>query len=421
MTDDILDLLHDADPARDHAGCDSAGYDDARISRQVSQIVAATARTGAGVRQPRGLARRWGVPTAAFVAVAGAGLATAAAAGWLSPGARQAFDSPDARQMLLQLYGSTADLDQARERVTAPGPDGSTVSTWTVPVAGRGRCTAILVSKPSAPPTIGSGQRPDLPTVCESVPAAGQVQRSVRFLSLQWRSKKTGTEYLIYSGPLTPASQVQLRLANGSRPAATTGDGYYLLPAVPVTDLTCAALVGLDAHGHQVGLPSYLTSGCPGDPYRPGTAPPPAKPGTTVTEDEPKQAVVYSAGDVEVNVASVVRQDRNRGVGSSAPGMSLVTIRLQFFRQPSSRAALPTAVSFDLLYGADHRAAAVDPGKHHDPDLSGVWSPPQPDDSVWLPQLSFDVPTDQLATLQVRLNGDATHPTILFRTVPVEN
>jgi len=105
-----------------------------------------------------------GVPVIAFLAVAAAGLGTAAAAGWLSPQARKAFDSPDARQFLRALYGSTADLDMARERVTAPGPDGSTIATWTLPVADRGTCTAILVSKKSAALPVGEGQRSDLPT-----------------------------------------------------------------------------------------------------------------------------------------------------------------------------------------------------------------------------------------------------------------
>ncbi len=78
-------------------------------------------------------------------------------------------------------------------------------------------------------------------------------------------------------------------------------------------------------------------------------------------------------------------------------------------------------MSFDLLYGDSHQAAAKDAGKHNDPDLSGAFVPPGgwPDDTTWWPQLSFDVPTDQLAKLQVRINGDGTHPTILFSNVRV--
>jgi hypothetical protein len=254
------------------------------------------------------------------------------------------------------------------------------------------------------------------------VPGPRQVQQSPRItVALEWRSRKSGIDYWIYSGPLDPAARVQLQLADGTRLTATSRDGYFLLPAVPVAKITCAALVGFDPLGHQVGLANYLTVGCPGDPYQPGPAAPAPDPSSTITENEPKQAVGYSPG-IEVNVATVIKQDPSRGAGSSVPGMSLVTVRLQFYIQPSSdqQPVLPTSVSFDLLYGDQHQAAVRDAGKHNDADLSGDWQPPHPDSTAWLPQLSFDVPTDQLATLQLRINGDATHPTIVFRNVRVE-
>ncbi|MDQ2837709.1 MAG: hypothetical protein M3Y42_03350 [Actinomycetota bacterium] len=412
MNGDVLDVLRRADPARD-----SSDYDDARIDRQVTRILQAHAEPR--LRPPRSRIRRIGVPTAAFLTVAAAGLGTAAAAGWLSPQARNAFDSPAARQSLRQLYGSTADLDQARERVTAPGPDGSVMATWTVPVGDRGTCTTILLSKKSAALPIGASQRTDLPLGCTPIPAAGQVQHSIRFTALEWRSRTSGTDYLIYSGPLGLATQMQLRLASGTRLTATTHDGYYLLPSVPTANLTCAALIGLDPAGHQVGLASYLTAGCPGDPYQPAPAATQAGPGTTITENSPSQAVSYADG-VDVIIDTVIRQDPSRGVGSAASGMSLVTVRLQFYRQSSPQpSALPTSVSFDLLYGDSHKAAA-DPGKHPDPDLNGTWNPPHPGIPAWWPQRSFDVPTDQLAKLKVRINGDASHPTIIFGSVHVQ-
>jgi hypothetical protein len=415
MNSDALDVLRRADPARK-----SGDYDDARIDRQVADILHGHAEAEPQLQRPRSRASRVGLPVAAFLAIATAGLGTAAAAGWLSPQAKHAFDSPDARQMLLGLYGSTADLSQARERVTAPGPDGSTISTWTVPVADRGTCTAILLSKRSAALPHGAGQQSDLPLVCEQVPAAGQVQHSVRFAALEWRSRQNGIDYLIYSGPLAPAAGVQLRLTDGTRLTATTRDGYYLLPAVPVSRITCAALIGLDPLGHQVGLASYLSTGCPGDPYQPAPPSPQAQPSSTVTEDSPSQAVGYSE-DIDVAIDTVIEQDPSRGVGSAAPGMSLITVRLQFNEQPSARPlVMPTSVSFDLLYGDEQEAATPDVGRHDDSDLSGNWQPPQPDPTTWLPQRSFDVPTDQLAKLAVRLNGDATHPTIIFGSVRVQ-
>lgn len=412
MNGDVLELLRRADPARD-----SADYDHDRVDRQVARILQANAEPAPAAR-PRGHARRLGVPIVAFVVIAAAGLGTAAAAGWLSPQARNAFDSPAARQTLLALYGSTADLSKARERVNEPGPDGSTIATWTVPVAGRGVCTAILESKKSALPA-GAGQPTDLPTECEPVPAPGQVQHSIRFTALEWRSRVSGTDYLIYSGPLGPATQVELRLANGVRLTATIGDGYFLLPALPAAKFTCAVLVGLDPLGHQVGLANYMTSGCPGDPYRSGPAATKPQPGATITENSPGQAVSYSDW-IDVNVDTVMEQDPNRGAGSAAPGMSLVTVRLQFFQQPGQPTAFPTSVSFDLLYGDSHSPAAPDPGKHNDSDLNGDWNPPESNPGAWLPQRSFDVPTDQLATLQVRLNGDVSHPTIVFGNVHLQ-
>lgn len=366
------------------------------------------------------------MPVAAFLAIAAAGLGTAAAVGWLSPQAKNAFDSPDARQMLIGLYGSTADLDQARERVSAPGPDGSTIATWTVPVGNRGLCTAILVSKKSAPLSSGAGQPTDLPTVCEQAPTARQVQRSIRLTALEWRSRTTGTDYFIYSGPLGQAARAELRLADGDRLDAVTSNGYFLLPAVPTAKLTCATVVGLDPLGHQVGLTNYLTYGCPGDPYQQGSAAPRPQPSATITENGASQAVSYT-DNIDVVIDTVLQQDPNRGVGSTAPGMSLITVRLQFFQQPSEHPTpLPSSVSFDLLYGADHQPATPDPGKHDDPDLNGVWNPPALPPGVgapaaWLPQRSFDVPTAELGTLQVRLNGDATHPTIIFGTVRVQH
>jgi hypothetical protein len=55
-----------------------------------------------------------------------------------------------------------------------------------------------------------------------------------------------------------------------------------------------------------------------------------------------------------------------------------------------------------------HEVVTCRAGKHNDPDLSGDWIPPRgPDQTAWLPQLSFDVPTDQLAKLQVRINAMA--------------
>jgi hypothetical protein len=404
---DVLELLRRADPAPD------GGYDQARIDRQVARILQADAAPMPAARV-RGPVRRLGGPAVAFVAVAAAGLGTAAAAGWLSPQARHAFDSPAARQLLRQQFGTTADLGSARERVSAPGPDGSQLATWTVPVGDRGSCTTILVSKKSA--AIPGGSQPtDLPLYCDR--ASTTVQRSVRFSAVEWLSRSTGTDYLIYGGPLGSAIGVELRLSNGSRLSAATGDGYFLLPAVPAVELRCAALVGLDSHGHQVGLASYLGSGCPGDPYQPGTTTNRGQPGSTVIEHVQSQAVGYSDG-IDVVVDSVIEQDPSRGVGSAAPGMSLVTVRLQFYQQLSDQ-TLPSSVSFDLLVGAQHQLATADPGKQHDPDLNGVWTPGRPDPTAWLPQRSFDVPTDQLATMQVRINGDATHPTILFDQVRV--
>jgi len=179
---------------------------------------------------------------------------------------------------------------------------------------------------------------------------------------------------------------MELRLASGDRLTAATGDGYYLLPAVPSANLTCAALVGLDPLGHQVGLASYLSSGCPGDPYQPAPAATQPQPSSTITENSPGQAVGYSDG-IEVTVDTVIRQDPSRGIGSAEPGMSLVTVRLQFYQQLSDQpSTLPSSVSFDLLYGTNHQPATPDPGKHDDPDLNGDWNPPQPGRTAWLPQ-----------------------------------
>jgi hypothetical protein len=408
---DALELLRQADPARD-----SGGYDHARIDRQVARILQANAEPVPAAR-PRRLGRRLGMPVAAFVAVA-IGLGTAAAAGWLTPQARHAFDSPAARQELRLRFGATADLSQARERVSAPGPDGSTMSIWTVPVADRGSCTAILVSKKSA--AIPGGNPPsDLPLFCDPNPTT--VQRSVRPAALDWASKATRTHYLIYGGQVGSATGVELRLADGDRLIAATGNGYFLLPAVRSDELNCAAIIGLDRQGHQVGLASYLGTGCPGDPYQPGTTDQ-APSGSTVVEKFQDQAVSYSDG-IAVAVDWVVQQDPGRGVGSARPGMSLITVRLQFY-QELSRQPLPSTASFDLLIGAQHQPATADPGKQHDPDLNGAWTPPgswtpPPGLEAWLPQRSFDVPTDQLATMQVRINGDASHPTILFSHVRV--
>ena len=185
-----------------------------------------------------------------------------------------------------------------------------------------------------------------------------------------------------------------------------------------MAELHCAALVGLDPQGHQVGLASYLGSGCPGDPYQPARRPRPRLGSPVIiTEDSQSQAVSYSDG-IDVVVDTVIAQDPSRGLGSDVAGMSLVTVRLQFYQQLSHQ-TLPSSVSFELLSGAQHRPAAADPGRQHDSDLNGVWSPPRPDPTAWLPQRSFDVPTDELATMQVRINGDATHPTIVFEHVRV--
>jgi hypothetical protein len=254
---DALELLRQADPAQD-----AVGYDQQSIDRQVARILQAKAESVPAAR-PRSAVRRLGIPVAAFVAVA-VGLGTAAAAGWLTPQARHAFDSPAARQELRQRFGATADLAQARQRVSAPGPDGSKMSIWTVPVADRGSCTAILVSKKSGP-VPGGNEPSDLPLFCDPPPTT--VQRSVRYVALDWVSKATHTHYLIYGGQAGAAAGVELRLTNGTRLTAAAGAGYFLLPAVPLTDLHCAAIIGLDPQGHQVGLTSYLGVGCPGDPY----------------------------------------------------------------------------------------------------------------------------------------------------------
>jgi hypothetical protein len=409
---DALELLRQADPARD-----TGGYAQKSIDRRVARIVQANAEPVRAAR-PRGAGRRLGMPVAAFVAVAAVGLGTAAAAGWLTPQARHAFDSPAARQELRQRFGATADLSQARERVSAPGPDGSRMSIWTVPVGDRGSCTAILVSKKSAP-VPGGNEPSDLPSFCDPTPTT--VQRSVRYVALDWASKATRTHYLIYGGQVGSATGVELRLADGDRLTAATGNGYFLLPAVRSDELHCAALIGLDQQRHQVGLASYLNAGCPGDPYQPGTTNQ-APAGSTVVEKFQDQAVGYSDG-IGVGVDWVIQQDPSRGVGSAQPGMSLITVRLQF-DQELSRQPLPNTVSFDLLIGAQHQPATGDPGKQHDPDLNGTWTPPgswtpPPGNQTWLPQRSFDVPTDQLATMQVRINGDASHPTILFSQVRV--
>ena len=423
MNGDVLEQLRRADPARD-----GGGYQPAQLDQQIARILQADAEPVPAAR-PRGAVRRLAVPIAAFGTVAAVGLGTAAAAGWLSPQARQAFDSPAARQLLRQQFGATADLANARQRVSAPGPDGSSMAIWTVPVGDRGNCTAILVSKKSA--ALAGGNEPsDLPSYCDPTPTT--VQRSVRYVALDWVSKPTRTHYLIYGGPLGSATGVELRLADGHRLTAAVGDGYFLLPAVRSDDLHCAAVIGLDPQGRQVGLASYLSFGCPGDPYQPRTDIPKqrlgdkvvdeAGPGSTVVEHVQNQSVGYSDG-IEVVVDTVIEQDPSRGVGSAQPGMSLITVRLQFYQDLSPQ-PLPSTVSFDLLIGPQHLPATADPGKQHDPDLNGVWTPrgswtPPPGHQAWLPQRSFDVPTDQLASLQVRISGDANHPTIVFSQVRV--
>ncbi|HJQ00685.1 MAG TPA: hypothetical protein VJ851_03710 [Jatrophihabitans sp.] len=412
MNGDVLELLRRADPASD------GGYDQARIERQVARILQADAAPMPAARG-RGPVRRLGVPAAAFVAVAAAGLGSAAAAGWLTPQATHAFDSPAARQLLRQQFGTTADLSRAQERVSAPGPDGSTMTIWTVPVGDRGSCTAVLVSKKSA--AVPGGNEPsDLPSFCDPTPTT--VQRSVRYVALDWVSKATRTHYLIYGGQVGSATGVELRLTSGVRLTAATENGYFLLPAVRSDDLHCAAVIGLDQQGHQVGLASYLSAGCPGDPYQPGTTYQ-APPGSTVIEHAQSQAVGYADG-IAVGIDWVIQQDPSRGVGSARPGMSLITVRLQFYQELSHQ-PLPSTASFDLLIGAQHLPATADPGKQHDPDLNGVWTPPgswtpPPGQEAWLPQRSFDVPTDQLTTMQVRINGDAVHPTIVFDHVQVQ-
>ncbi len=258
MNGDALELLRQVDPARD-----TSGYDQQFIVRQVARIVRANAEPVRAARR-RGAGRRVGLPVAAFATVAAVGLGTAAAAGWLTPQARHAFDSPAARQLLRQQFGATADLANAQERVSAPGPDGSSMTVWTVPVGDRGSCTAILVSKKSGP-VPGGNEPSDLPTFCDPTPTT--VQRSVRYVALDWVSKATHTHYLIYGGQVGAATGVELRLTNGTRLTAAAGAGYFLLPAVPLVDLRCAAIIGLDPLGHQVGLASYLGVGCPGDPY----------------------------------------------------------------------------------------------------------------------------------------------------------
>ncbi|HEX4729390.1 MAG TPA: hypothetical protein VH298_16400, partial [Jatrophihabitans sp.] len=198
MNGDVLELLRQADPARH-----GRGYEPARIDRQVARILRANAEPVPAARVRSGITRRWAVPVAACAAVVAVGLGAATAAGWFSPPpARNASGSP-AWQQLSQQFGAAADPFRARERVSAPGPEGLTMATWTVPVTNRGSCIAILLAKNSVTLPTDDGQGSNLPRYCEQDPAA--VQQAVRFTELAWHSTATDTDYLTYSGPLGPA------------------------------------------------------------------------------------------------------------------------------------------------------------------------------------------------------------------------
>ncbi|MGI8666296.1 MAG: hypothetical protein ACR2N4_09735 [Jatrophihabitans sp.] len=406
MNDDVLDLLRAADPAGGHQG-----YSAARLDEQLARLREAGGDADPGAAWPPRRGRRAGVAAIAFVAAGAAGLGSAAAAGWLSPQVHQVFDAPAQRQMLIDLYGSAADLSGARERVSAPGPDGSTVAVWTVPVGEHQLCSAILVSKKSAklPPDSATVLPQNVP--CQAVaPGADPTFDSQ---SVLWRSPRTGVTFTLFAGSLgRSASRAQVSLADGAVEHAITGNGFYLLPPLPA-DLTCARLVATDSQGKQARSDQFLSVGCPGDPTKPGASAPLPSPSSTVTTHH-DQAVDWTA-TVMVNVAALIRQDPRWGVGSAAPGTSLITVRLQFQQNSTQPTTLPSSASFDLLYGPQHTVATRDPGKDHDAELNSPWHWPGPSPlASWLPQQSFDVPTAQLNNLQVRLNGDAIHATVLF-------
>jgi hypothetical protein len=259
MNGDVLDLLRRADPAPH-----GAGYDSAQVHQQVARILQADAVPARAAR-PRRTGRRLVVPVAACTTMMAVGLGITIAAGWFSPPPALNASGNPAWQQLSQQFGVAADLLHARERVSAPGPEGATMATWTVPVPDRGSCTAIVLIRGSLMVPTDGEQDPALPRYCEQDSAADQ--QAVRFTELVWHSTATDTDYLMFSGPLGPAATVQLQLDSGARLKATISNGYYLLPAVPTTELGCGALVGRDRQGRQIGLPSFLGGlGCPGIP-----------------------------------------------------------------------------------------------------------------------------------------------------------
>lgn len=350
------------------------------------------------------------------VAVAGVVVALVAATMTAAVAVRDAQPRPaapagplDRTVDLRRVFGADARIGEAKSVLNAPGPEGTTLTLWTVPTLHATTCYAVLDD-------VGSAVTSDETAVCDPVPALPDQAPIAEPLggsggTWRWTSPTTGTVWFgSYATALATATRVELRVDDVVAASAVPVDGAFVTGGIREGAAGCPVLVGLTSNG-IIAERSYPRGDC--DPASQVVPTGPAQSSSDVVQEPWGEAANWTPA-IGVIVHDLIAQPAAKAA-HLATGQTLITVQLQFYRSGGPPLDLPTDVGFELPAGPRSTSATPDFGHAHaDPSLTGLVTKNSVDGNVHVVQRSFDVPTDLLGSLAVRIPGDATHPTVVL-------
>ena len=234
---DPLALLRAADPVPG-----SPSYPDTEWPQRIAQAQRAASGPAETTIAGRPSRRRRLIITSvtSVTATLAVGLGTAAAAGWISPAARDAFQGASD-----PVSGESANPDSIEQELSGPGPEGTHVTVYGAPVGPQGFCTITMVDRqgadfaPGKPGGPGGG--------CSSQRLTGTLETGD---IAHWICPQTNVSYYMYSGVLGNAFGVEIRVDGEPAVAGIVGNGYFLVGPITEAQRAHATLVATDKAGH---------------------------------------------------------------------------------------------------------------------------------------------------------------------------
>lgn len=233
---DALAMLRAADPVPG-----TPSYPDSEWPQRIAQAQRAASGPAETAIADRPSRRRHVIITSVscVTATLAVGLGTAAAAGWISPAARDAFRG--ASDPVSGEYANPASIEQ---ELVGPGPEGTHVTVYGAPVGPQGFCTFTIVDREGADFAPGKPGGPGGSCSSQRLTGTGETGNA------HWISPQTGVSYYVYSGLLGNAAGVEIRVDGEPVIPDTVGNGYFLVGPITEAQRAHATLVALDKAGH---------------------------------------------------------------------------------------------------------------------------------------------------------------------------